>query len=186
MKNKKLLDLSKPSVYQLIELYSETDKGVPRSCHPTPKAHATLFFKKSPSFVFRTSKNINWQSRMESNKTVRTLYVRARKVQKDFILKNQRSRQTAKNSIEKIFYKLLNNSNFGYYCRNNLDNCTFVPIFDELNEVIYPKKYYSLYDQKISKSVSSDFMKQDAEEQYDDAMQRISKDNPSEKLKWQN
>ena len=48
---------------------------------------------------------------------------------------SQRSRQTAKNSVEKNFYKLLNNFNFGYDCQNNLDNCTFVPIFDELNEV---------------------------------------------------
>ena len=78
---------------------------------------------------------------------------------------NQSSRQTAKNSVKKTFYKLLNNSNFGYGCRNNLDNCTFVPIFDELNEVTYLKKYYSLYDQKVSKFVSSDLMKQDAEEQ---------------------
>ena len=42
---------------------------------------------------------------------------------KNFIIKNQVSRQNAKNNIEKDFYKLLNNSNFGYDCRNNLDNC---------------------------------------------------------------
>ena len=29
----------------------------------------------------------------------------------------------------------MNNSNFGYDCRNNLDNCKFVPIFDELKEL---------------------------------------------------
>ena len=32
---------------------------------------------------------------------------------------NQKSRQEAKNYIEKDFYKLMNNSNFGYDCRNN-------------------------------------------------------------------
>ena len=83
---------------------------------------------------------------MESNKTVCALYVGAKNVQKYFILMNQRSRQTAKNSVEKIFYKLLNNSNFGYDCRNNLDNCTFAPIFDGLNEMTYFKKYCSFYD----------------------------------------
>ena len=41
----------------------------------------------------------------------------------------------------------------------------------------YPTKYYSLYDQKISKFVSSDLMKQNAEEQYNDAIQRISKND---------
>ena len=59
---------------------------------------------------------------------------------KNFILMNQRSRQNAKNSIEKGFYKLMNNSNFGYDCHNNLDDCQFVPIFDELQEITYLKK----------------------------------------------
>ena len=69
---------------------------------------------------------------------------------------------------------------FGYY---NLDNCTFVPIFDELNEVTYLKKYYSPYDQKISTFVSSDLMKQDAEEQYNGTMRQISKDDPFREIK---
>ena len=33
----------------------------------------------------------------------------------------QKSQQAAKNAIGKDFYKLLNNANFGYDCRNNLD-----------------------------------------------------------------
>ena len=53
---------------------------------------------------------------------------------------NQRSRQNAKKSIEKDSYKLMNNSNFGYDCCNNLDNCQFVPIF-ELSKV---DKYYEI------------------------------------------
>ena len=44
---------------------------------------------------------------------------------KDFILMNQRSRQNAKNAIEKNFYKLMNNSNFGYDCRNKIGNGSF-------------------------------------------------------------
>ena len=56
---------------------------------------------------------------------------------RNFILMNQKSRQLSKNNVEKDFYKLWNNSNFGYDCRNNLDNCKFVPIFDEFREVTY-------------------------------------------------
>ena len=56
---------------------------------------------------------------------------------------NQKSRQNAKNSVEKDFYKLMNNSNFAYDCRNNLGNCHFVPIFDEFKEITYLKRYYN-------------------------------------------
>ena len=53
---------------------------------------------------------------------------------------NQHSRQPAKNSVEKDFFKLLNNASFGYDCHNNLDNCKRVPIFNELNEISNLKK----------------------------------------------
>ena len=56
---------------------------------------------------------------------------------KNFILMNQRSRQNAKNSIGKDIYKLMNNSNFRFDCCYNLDNCQFVPIFDEFQEITY-------------------------------------------------
>ena len=46
LKNKKIIDANECSVYQLTELYSETDKGDPRRYRPMPKAHATLFSKK--------------------------------------------------------------------------------------------------------------------------------------------
>ena len=74
-------------------------------------------------------------------------------------------------------------SSLKFYCRNNLHNWTFVPTIDELNEMTYLKKYYSLYDQKFYKFVSGDLMKQDAKEQYNDAMQRICKDNPFREIK---
>ena len=50
-------------------------------------------------------------------------------------------------------------------------------IFDELNEVTYHKIYYSLFDQEMSKYLSSDLMKQDTEEQHNDALQWICKDD---------
>ena len=56
---------------------------------------------------------------------------------RNFILMNQKSRQKSKTNVEKDFYKLMNNSNFGYDCRNNIDNCQFVPIFDEYKEISY-------------------------------------------------
>ena len=46
-------------------------------------------------------------------------------------------------------FKLLNNASFGYYCRNNLDSCQFVPIFDEMNEITYFKRYYNYFDKEV-------------------------------------
>ena len=38
---------------------------------------------------------------------------------------NQKSRQKATSSVERDFFKLLNNSNFGNDCRNTIDNSIF-------------------------------------------------------------
>ena len=43
------------------------------------------------------------------------------------------------------FYKLLNNSNFGIDCRNNIDNCTFEPIYDDFSEIAYSKNYTTIF-----------------------------------------
>ena len=51
---------------------------------------------------------------------------------RDFILMNQRSREKAKNSVKKDYFKRLNNVYFGYGCRNNFGNCIFEPICDEV------------------------------------------------------
>ena len=93
------------------------------------------------------------------------------------ILRNQKSIQEAKNSIEKDFYKLMSNSNFGYDCRNNLDNCQFPPIFDELKEITYLKWYYNYFDSKVSSFVTTDLIKQEVQEKYNDLKMKLSKDD---------
>ena len=90
---------------------------------------------------------------------------------------NQKSRQKSINDIEKGFYKLMNNPNFGYDCRNNLDNCKFVPIFDELKEITYIQRYYNIFDSKVSKFVTADLLKNSIEEKYNDKLLTLGKED---------
>ena len=94
-----------------------------------------------------------------------------------FILMNQKSRQQSKNTVEKDFYKLMNNSNFGYDCRNNLDNCKFVPIFDEYKELTYIHRYHNIFDQKVSQFVTSELLRADTEEKLNDKLSKLDKED---------
>ena len=44
----------------------------------------------------------------------------------------------------------MNNSNFGYGCRNNIVNCTFASINGELDEDLYLKKYRNPFKSTIT------------------------------------
>ena len=96
---------------------------------------------------------------------------------------NQKSRQLSKNDIEKDFFKLMNNSNSGYDCHNNLDNCKFVPIFDEMKELTYVQRYHNIFDPKISEFVTTDLIKQNIEETYNDKSIKLDKEGKFYQIK---
>ena len=96
---------------------------------------------------------------------------------------NQKSRQVSKNDIEKDFFKLMNNSNSGYDCHNNLDNCKFVPIFDEMKELTYVQRYHNIFDPKISEFVTTDLIKQNIEETYNDKSIKLDKEGKFYQIK---
>ena len=54
---------------------------------------------------------------------------------------NQKSSQKVTSSLERYFFKLLKNSNFGIDCRNNIDNCILEPLYDDFTEISYIKKF---------------------------------------------
>ena len=91
---------------------------------------------------------------------------------------NQKFRQNAKNDIEKNFYKLMNNANFDFDCRNNANNLKFEPLIDEINELTYIKKYYNLFDTKIEKFVSSEILEKNIHQEFQQKTALIKHDDP--------
>ena len=67
---------------------------------------------------------------------------------------NQKSRQKALISVERDLFKLLNNSDFGIDCRNNIDNCTLQPLYDDIGEISYIKKFTAILNDDIFRHFS--------------------------------
>ena len=87
------------------------------------------------------------------------------KFKKDFVVMNQKSCQTASSKVEKDFYKLLNNSNFRIDCNNNIDNCYLEPIYDNIDEISYIKKYTNiLTNQNYREFFSPDLIRREIED----------------------
>ena len=105
-------------------------------------------------------------------------YFDQERCKKNFILMNQKARQEATDKVESNFCKLLNNANFGYDCRNNLDNCNFEPIMDEIRELDFIKRYHSnLCDASIRPFVTSRVLSEDIQERYNNERQLIKEDD---------
>ena len=152
VEKEKVLDPNERSVFQLLELYAETEKGVPKSYKLSPQSHATVLPKRYIPLYLEELKILIFRCGWKVTKLYRHYYFeQERRPLMDFILMNQKARQESKNLIESNFCKLLNNANFGYDCRNNLDNCTFEPINDELRELTYILKFYRrTFDNEIA------------------------------------
>ena len=90
---------------------------------------------------------------------------------------NQKSRQLSKTTTEKDFYKLMNNANFGSDCRNNIDNCDFVPIFDEVNEIYSLQKYYSLINPKVNNFVSGKLIEESVNNKFTEKFHALDKND---------
>ena len=116
IEKQKTIDPCERSVFQLLKQFVRGEKG-PKAYRATAKAHANLFKKiflpmYLEDLVFCTERAV-WK---------------VTKIHLHLIFEK---------NVEKDIYKLVNNSNFGYDCRNNIDNCRFVPIFDEHKEITF-------------------------------------------------
>ena len=70
---------------------------------------------------------------------------------------NQKSTQQTTSSVEKDFFKLLNNSNFGIDCRNNIDNCILEPLYDDLAETFYIKIFTTIFSDDTFRNFSHQY-----------------------------
>ena len=143
IEKEKILDANERSLYQLLELF-ETSSGY--RC--TAKSHATIFPKKCIPLYIEDLRFLIKRAGWIVTKLYSHFTFEQDAFKKDFVLMNQRSRQNAKNDIEKNFYKLMNNSNFGFDCRNNANNLKFEPLINEIDELTYIRKYHNLFDSK--------------------------------------
>ena len=97
------LDANERSVCQLIKLYSEIDKSVPRSNCPMPKADATLFSNNAQPLHLEHLKILINRAGWKVTKLYVHYMFELERFKKEFFSMNQHSRQTAKNSVEKKF-----------------------------------------------------------------------------------
>ena len=166
------------SVFQLLELYSEDHKRMPKSYKTTSKCHSTLLPKRCVPIYLEELKFAITRCGWKVTKLYNHYYLEQERYKRDFILTNQKFRQEAESKIESDFLKLLNNSNFGYDCRNNLDNCYFQPIKDEMNELSFIRRYYNnLFDKDISQFITSRILEDEITRKFNDERQKLTEDD---------
>ena len=159
---KATLEANERSIFQLVELYSEDIKGKPKNYKVTPKSQTTLLPKRCIPIYLEELKFVIVRCGWKVTKLYKHYYFEQKRFKRDFILTNQKARQEAKNSIESDFCKLLNNANFGYDCRNNLDNCIFEPVNDEIQELSFIRKYHrNLFDKELAPFINSRILQEE-------------------------
>ena len=98
---------------------------------------------------------------------------------RDFVVMNQNARETANTKVVKDFYKLLNNSNFGNNCRNNIGNCKLDLLFDGLDEISYIKKFTNiLQDTHYREFCSVDLFKEQYIKECKEKIEKLDKHDP--------
>ena len=188
IEKKKIMEANERSLFQLLELFSKDDKNKPRSYVCTAKSHATLLPKTCIPLYIEDLRFLIKRAGWKVTKLYSHFTFEQDTIKKDFncfkkVLMNQKSRQNAKNDIEKNFYKLMNNANFGFDCRNDADSLKFDSLIDEINEISYIKKYHNLFDPKIEKFVSSKILEDHIEREYNQNLFKIKEDDPFKNLR---
>ena len=179
IEKQKTLDANERSACQLLELFDK-NKDKPKSYRFTAKSHPTLFPKNFIPLYLEDLRFLSKTCGSKITKSYTHFTFEQSRFKRDFVLNNQRKRQKANPSIEKYFYKLMNNANFGYDCRDNTNNANFQSIIDEVNEITYIKNIiiFSITKFRVSKFVNSDVVEQQINQQFEQNISTVKYDNP--------
>ena len=92
---------------------------------------------------------------------------------------NQNARKTAKTKVEKDLYKLLNYSNFGNDCRNNIGNSTLELIFDRHEKISYLKKFTNIMqNSKFRGFFLLDLLRENVQHEYKNKKEKLDENDP--------
>ena len=69
--------------------------------------------------------------------------------------------------MHKLKWKLMDNINFGYDCRNNFNNSFVAPVIDELEEMSYICQHQNVLDPSVKYFVSTKLIEQQINEVFD-------------------
>ena len=183
IEKQKKIDVNDRSLFQLLELFAQTDDEKSKSYRVTEKSHATLFPKKCIPLYIEDLQFLIKRAGWVVTKLYSHFTFEQDTIKKDFVLMNQYSRQNAKNDIEKNFYKLMNNSNFGFDYRNNANNLKFEPLINEIEELSYIKRYHNLFDEKVKQFVSSTILEQKINQDFNQEMSEIKDNDPFKNIR---
>ena len=150
----------------------KADKDEIASLPFNSKTHATL---KDKVFISLYAEDLYFLTTRAGWK-VRKIYdhytYKQSKFKKDFVIMNQNARKTAKTKVEKDFYKLLNNSNFGNDCRNNIDQCNLT--YDGFEEIKNLKRFTTiLQNWRYREFFSLDLMQHQVHNEYNEKKEKL-------------
>ena len=82
-------------------------------------------------------------------------------------------------SAEHDFHNLLNNSNYGIDCQNNIDNCILELLYDEIEEIVYIKKFCPIFGNEMYRDFFSlTVMREEIYSEYNSKILSLNKLDP--------
>ena len=171
-KKKKIEPYERSTVQIMSRAEKKADKDEIASLPFNSKTHATL---KDKVFISLYAEDLYFLTTRAGWK-VRKIYdhytYKQSKFKKDFVIMNQNARKTAKTKVEKDFYKLLNNSNFGNDCRNNIDQCNLT--YDGFEEIKNLKRFTTiLQNWRYREFFSLDLMQHQVHNEYNEKKEKL-------------